>query len=371
MTKRFLCLLLAAFCAASCLFGCVPPGEPAQQSQTASSGEEQSSAAPAASADSAQGSANGGTLKVHFIDVGQGDSAFIELPGGETVLIDSGERDFAGRVISYIDRLGCRKIDYLLATHPHTDHMGGMAQIIGSFEIGKVFMPDAIAAHGAFSAMLGAVSEKGLKIETVKSGAVMFEKDGLRAEFLGPVRITPENLNNCSAVLRLQYGETSFLFTGDAEKEEEAELVSEYGEKLKSDVVKIGHHGSADSSSEEFVRCVGAKIGIISCGADNPYGHPVRGVMTSWLAAGMEVLLRTDLEGTVTVVSDGKTAAVAEEAAENGCKWVLNLNGKKIHDPDCDGAKNIAVRNRVYSIRTLAELEALGFTPCGTCRQEE
>ncbi|MBP5155521.1 MAG: MBL fold metallo-hydrolase [Clostridia bacterium] len=371
MTKRVLCLLLAAFCAASCLFGCVPPDVPAQQSQTASSAEAQSSAAPGESEDPAQEAPDGGTLKVHFIDVGQGDSVFIELPGGENLLIDSGERDFAGRVISYIDRLGCRKIDYLLATHPHTDHMGGMAQIIGSFVIGRVYMPDAVATHSAFSAMLGAVSEKGLKLETVSSGALMFEKDGLRAEFLGPLRITPENLNNCSAVLRLQYGGTSFLFTGDAEKEEEAELVSEYGEKLKSDVVKIGHHGSADSSSEEFVRCVGAKIGIISCGADNPYGHPVRGVMTSWLAAGMEILLRTDLEGTVTVVSDGETVSVAEKTAENGYRWVVNLNGKKIHEPDCAGATNIAERNRVYSVRTIAELEALGFTPCGTCRPEE
>ncbi|MBR0231604.1 MAG: MBL fold metallo-hydrolase [Clostridia bacterium] len=371
MTKKLLYLLLAALCAASCLFGCYGADGPARSSAPGGPSAADSSETPATESGSAPVPAAEGKLRVHYIDVGQGDSVFIELPDGEYMLIDCGERDCAGRVISFIDRLGCEKIDYLLATHPHTDHMGGMAQVIGSFAIGRIFMPDVVATHSSFSAMLAAISEKGAKIETVSPGFFIFEKEDLRAEVLGPLRITPENLNNCSVVLKLQYGGTSFLFAADAEKDEEAELVGAYGEKLKSDAVKIGHHGSADSSSEEFVRAVGAKIGIISCGAGNPYGHPNRGVMTRWLDSGMETLLRTDLEGTVTVVSDGETVSVGKERAETEYKWVLNLNGKKIHRPDCEGVPGIAERNRVFSVRTLAELEKQGFSPCGKCRPEE
>ena len=370
MIKRLLCLLLAAFCAASCLFGCIPGGENHVSGQHSAGAEPSFAESAAAQQTSAPEGKAEGVLKVHFIDVGQGDSAFAELPGGECLLIDCGERDYAGRVISFVDCLGYRKIDYILVTHPHTDHMGGMSLVIESFDVGKIYMPDVVATHSAFSAMLNAVSAKGLKIEIAKDGVCVFAKENLRADLLAPAVIDTDNLNGCSAVLKLQYGGTSFLFAGDAEKAEEAKLVAGYGEALKSDVVKIGHHGSADASSDEFIRAVGAKIGIISCGAGNPYGHPARGVMTSWLAGETEILLRTDLEGTITIVSDGSAVSVAEKT-EYDYKWVLNLNGKKIHRPGCEGAANIQDRNRAYSTRTVAELEALGYTPCGICRPEE
>ena len=222
MLKRLLCLLLALG-AAFALCACTPFGQdPASSSGGVSPAQPDISEPVSQGSESASpGAPVSGELKVHFIDVAQGDSAFVELPGGECMLIDCGERDYVGRVISLADCLGYRRIDYILVTHPHTDHMGGMSAVIGSFDIGRIFMPDCVATNSAFTALLDAVSAKGLKIEIARAGVCIFDKTNLRADLLGPVTLDSESFNNCSAVLKLRYGNTSFLFTGDAEFSEE------------------------------------------------------------------------------------------------------------------------------------------------------
>ena len=314
---------------------------------------------------------NGTDTAVYFIDVGQGDSTFICLPGGKCMLIDSGERDFAGRVISLIDCLGYRKIDHLVVTHPHTDHMGGMSLVVDHFDIGGVYMPDCVSSNVTFTDLMNSLSAKGLSVTIARAGAEVFDSGGLRAYFLAPATPDPENLNNCSAVLKLIHGERSFLFTGDAEAAEESEMVEKSYYALKSDVIKVPHHGSDTSSTEDFVAAVSPEIAVISCGENNPYGHPSAAVMTRWLKGGAGLLLRTDLRGTVCVSTDGIGLSVAESPVEYGYKWVLNLAAKKIHAPECEGASSILERNRACSSRTLSELEKLGYTRCGKCSPAE
>ena len=204
---------------------------------------------------------DGKTLTVHFIDVGQGDSIFIELPDGKCMLIDSGEYEYAGRVISLIDCLGYKKLDYVIVTHPHTDHMGGMQRVIENFKIGEIYMPEAVGDTGAFINLLEAIDNMGLSINIAKSGVEIPLSSGAKARFVAPVAIV-EDLNNCSAMLHLSYGERSFLFTGDAEILEEETVT----DNIDCDVLKVGHHGSYTSSGNAFLKKASPEIAVISCG---------------------------------------------------------------------------------------------------------
>ena len=366
---------LLAFC-----FACTAPftdgSQPAggSPSTEAESSLSESSVLPEESGSSlpAEEKTGTGKLAVHFIDVDQGDSAFIELPDGQCMLIDCGERNYVGRVITLIDLLGYKKIDHIVVTHPHTDHMGGMALLLGVFDVGEIYMPDVTANTDAFLDLLGAIESKGLSINVAAAGvALATDYNGLSAEFVGPVNIYPNDLNNCSAVLKTVFGETSFLFTGDAESKEEADILVRYGDSLKCSVLKAGHHGSSTSSSAPFLKSVGAETAVISCGKDNKYGHPHAEALERFAAAGIKNVFRTDLSGTVNVLSDGKTYSVSVGTPELDYKWVLNISGMKIHRPECGGAVSTAEKNRACSARSIAELESFGFTRCGTCKPEE
>lgn len=311
-----------------------------------------------------------GGLRVHYIDINQGDAIFIELPNGECLLIDCGEREFVGRVISLIDCLGYKKIDYLVVTHPHTDHMGGMSAVVDSFEIGDIYMPNCTANTDAFLKLLTSIENKGLKINEARDGVKIDLGNGARADFYGPITID-SNLNNCSAVIKLSYGSKSFLFTGDAESAEEASILAKYANELKSDVLKVGHHGSRTSSSAEFLKAVGAGMAVISCGNGNSYGHPHSEAMARLNKAGIGEILRTDLSGTITVSTDGNDIGVSTGTPDYSYKWVLNISGMKIHTPKCSSSSTMAERNKAYSARALKELEKQGYTRCKSCNPEE
>ena len=325
-----------------------------------------------------------GALTVHFIDVGQGDSTFIELPNGETMLIDAGERDRGESVVAYINSAGYNKIDYLIGTHPHSDHIGGMAQVVNSLNIGTGYMPNVQTDTATFENLLIAIKNKGMKIKTAKAGVTIISGD-LTAEILSPVDDEYDNLNNYSAVIRITYGSTSFLFMGDVERQVESEITAD----VSADVIKVGHHGSDTSSSSSFISRVGASIAVISVGEGNSYGHPDEGIMSAWEKSGAAVM-RTDLLGTIIIGSNGKeittadgiiTPAVAESERESETEdeilssgnatehnWLLNTSSKKIHYPDCAAAENISEKNKKYSNKSLSELLAEGYTPCGNCR---
>ena len=242
-----------------------------------------------------------GTLKVNYIDVGQGDSIFIQLPNNQTMLIDAGEAYKSDNVINYLNNLGITKIDYVIGTHPHTDHIGGLEEVINTFDIGSIYMPRAVSTSKTYEDLLTTISSKGLKVKTAKSGVVVLDEDNLKLEFIAPNSDSYSELNNYSAVLKLTYLDNTFLFMGDAETLSEDEITNE----IKADVIKVGHHGSDSSSSLEFVKKVSPEYAIIMVGVGNSYNHPYQSIIDRYESVGAKVL-RTDLDGNIVCDSDGK-----------------------------------------------------------------
>lgn len=243
---------------------------------------------------------SGDTLRVNYIDVGQGDSIFIQLPNKETMLIDAGEAYEADNVINYLNNLSIKKIDYVVGTHPHTDHIGGLEEVINTFDVGSIYMPKVSSNSKTFEDLLTTINNKGLKVKTAKSGVVVLDEDNLKLEFIAPNSDNYSNLNNYSAVLKLTYLDNTFLFMGDAETLSEDEITSD----VDADVIKVGHHGSDSSSSVEFVKKVSPEYAIIMVGEGNSYNHPYQSIIDRYKSVGAKVL-RTDLDGNIICDSDG------------------------------------------------------------------
>lgn len=250
---------------------------------------------------------NDGKLDVHFLDVGQGDSEFIELPNGQCMLIDASESGYGERIVETIEGYGYSEIDYIVATHPHADHIGGMSDIIESFEIGEIYMPKAVSTSKTYERLLTAVSDKGLEINTAKADKTIYSDSEMQIDILAPVSESYGETNNYSAVVKITYGSDSFLFTGDAEELAENEMLDYCYDKLGADVLKVGHHGSSSSTGDEFLNAVNPKYAVISCGAGNSYGHPHSETVSKLKNMGIEYY-RTDINGTVTISCDGNGA---------------------------------------------------------------
>lgn len=244
------------------------------------------------------------SLAVHFIDVGQGDGALIQLPTGETILIDGGDRHASARVTGYLADLGIEHIDYLVGTHPHADHIGGLIQVIREFSIGQIIMPKIGHNTKTYLELLETIQEKGLKITAAKAGLELDLGEGLAGRFVAPVKDDYSKLNDHSAVLRLTYGQISFLFTGDAEVASELDMLAS-GEELNSQVLKVGHHGSGTSTSQKFLTAVEPELAVISAGRDNSYGHPHQEIVERLEWNEIEIL-RTDLLGTIILITQGE-----------------------------------------------------------------
>ena len=251
---------------------------------------------------------NNDLLKVHYLDVGQGDSIFIELPNNETMLIDAAESYQSENIINYLKNLNYQKIDYVIGTHPHTDHIGLLKDIINTFEIGKIYMPKVVSTTKTYESLLMAIKDKNLKINTAKAGTSIIDTDALKINILAPNNSTYTELNNYSVVTKITYGTTKFLFMGDAEKLSENEIK----EDVTADVIKIGHHGSNTSSSIDFIKKVNAKYGIISVGLNNKYNLPKEEIITNWENSGTKIYL-TSINGTITASSDGTNIKIESE----------------------------------------------------------
>ncbi len=245
-------------------------------------------------------------VKSHYIDVGQGDSIFIELPNQETLLIDAGEREYAEIVENYIKNLGYQEITYLVGTHPHSDHIGGLAYIIENIDIKNIYMPKATSTSNTYINLLETIKSIGLTINEAKQGVTILSANNLTIDIIGPVE-EYSNLNDTSAVIKLTYGDTTFLFTGDAEKESEEDLVLDF----EVDVLKVGHHGSDTSSSNYLVDSIDPIYAIISVGEDNKYNHPSPTVVNKWQNDNAKVY-QTNLCGDITVTSNGKDLSISE-----------------------------------------------------------
>lgn len=248
-----------------------------------------------------------GNLVVHYIDVGQGDATFIELPNKETMLIDAGEKSEGKKVINYIKDLGYNKIDYIVGTHPHSDHIGSLEEVINTFNIGDIYMPKVVANSNIYKDLLTTIKNKDKKVKKAFKDVSIIEEEELNISFLSPTKDEYSNLNNYSAVLKITFGDNTFLFMGDAETEVEKELAL-----INCDVLKVGHHGSDTSSSLDFVKSTSPKYAIISVGKDNKYGHPDKSILKRYLDNNTEIS-RTDLDGTIKVISDGKSITTQKE----------------------------------------------------------
>lgn len=252
-----------------------------------------------------------GVMYAHFIDVGQGDASLITLPTGENILIDAGTRKSGAALCSYLREAGVDSIDVMILTHPHEDHIGGSPAVLDAFTVDTVVMPDVTAQTSIFRTTLEAIGNEGCDTVIAEPDGTL-SAGGAVLTFMGPFSCDEDELNNSSIVAKLTYGDTSFMFTGDAESDEEWELLGYYrAEALDSDVLKVGHHGSSTSTTKGFFRAVSPQIAVISCGEANDYWHPHAETLELLEEEGTEYY-RTDRDGTVIIASDG-TAVTAVE----------------------------------------------------------
>lgn len=235
-------------------------------------------------------------LKVYFFDVGQADSILI-MNEGQTMLIDAGNNDDGEMLVQNLKTLGITRVDYLVGTHPHEDHIGGLDDIIRNFEIGIIYMPKVQTNTKTFEDVLDAVSEEDLKITTPKVGDT-FSVGQADCEILA-VDNKAKNLNLASIVIQMKFDDIAYLFTGDAEKEVEEKILKEV-EDMKANILKVGHHGSETSSSESFIQAIAPEISIISVGRDNSYGHPHQDILDRLEEIGSKIY-RTDEVGNVFI----------------------------------------------------------------------
>lgn len=327
------------------------------------------------------GVSESGSFTIHFIDVGQADSALV-ICDGHSMLIDGGNADDSNLVYSVLQRETDGHLDYVVGTHAHEDHIGGLSGAFEADTADVTFCPVTEYDSKAFRNFKTRADERGGGI-TIPAVGDTFTL-GEASVTVVAVNSVPEDTNNTSIVIRIVYGDTSFLFTGDAEQETE-EKILETGQDIESTVLKVGHHGSSTSTSQAFLDAVSPTYAVISCGKDNSYGHPHSETLAKLASAGVEVF-RTDELGDIYCTSDGSevtfsygeyhkdsdtSAAEIEEPQQPdtvAATYILNTNSRKFHRPDCSSAFQISDANREKYTGTREELIEQGYTPCGYCK---
>lgn len=348
-------------------------------------------------------------MKVHFIDVGQGDSTLITC-GDHSILIDAGDDSKGTAIQSYLQKQKVKKLDYLILTHPDADHIGGAPVIITKFEIDKVFVSNYEKDNKTYQKLIQALDNKRLKYSTPKVGS-KYTLGTAKITILAP-NGTYDNPNDSSVALTVQNGNNKFLFTGDASKSAEEDIVKN-GVDISADVYKAGHHGSRYSTSQDFFKAVSPQYAVISCGENNSYGQPHAETLNTLRANGVKTY-RTDEQGTIIAVSDGKkitfnvpasetwrageptgteselnsnkavhaspqsqneeaTNVAEEPSIDAGSKattetaYILNTNTKKFHYPTCSSVDQMAEKNKQAYSGSRDEIIAMGYVPCKRC----
>ncbi len=319
------------------------------------------------------------TLQLHFIDVGQADAILVSN-AGKYMLIDGGNTDDSNLVFSYLKKHNVSHLDYVVCTHAHEDHVGGLSGALTAATASRVFAPITDYDTQAFRNFVAKAAERKCTVEIPTAGTV-FQLGNATVTVVGPVK-QYNDTNNTSIVLRIVFGETSFLLTGDMETTAEADLL-DAGTELRSTLLKLGHHGSNTSTSYRFLREVAPAYGVISVGTNNSYGHPNDEVLSRLRDADV-MLYRTDLQGDIICISDGKSLTfttsknagvplnptesektTSDTASGSEYGFIGNLNTKKFHLPTC--AHIPQEQNRIYFI-TREEAVGNGYDPCGTCK---
>lgn len=250
-------------------------------------------------------------LTVYFIDVGQGDGILIKTPDGKTILVDSGPAEAQEKFISFLKSKSVQEIEYAFFTHPHADHIGNAERVLKEFKVKNVYMPDATTTTKTFTNMLNELEkQKDIKVTQAKAGQKISIGE-VKIDILSPSKSKYSDLNEYSIVFKLTYKEKSILFTGDAYIANEKEMIAA-GYDLKADILKVGHHGSDSSTSDEFLNVVKPEYAVISCGKDNIYDHPHKSTRDRILNADIR-LFRTDYDGTITLYSNGTEIIIKSE----------------------------------------------------------
>ena len=248
-------------------------------------------------------------LQVHFLNVGQGDSILIQN-NGENLLIDGGKRSASDKVVGYLEKQGVEEINYVIGTHPHEDHIGGLIKVLDNFDVKNIMLPEVTSNTIVFEDLLDAIERSDIKINTPEVGGKL-DSENMDIKILAPNSEKYSLTNDYSIALRLEHGKNSFLFTGDAEKKSEVEMVEEHGSILESDVLKAGHHGSKTSSNPEFLDLVDPAITVISVAESNSYDHPSSELMEIFNKRDIDIY-RTDEDGDIIMKSDGKVIKFVE-----------------------------------------------------------
>ncbi|EPB8153317.1 ComEC/Rec2 family competence protein [Clostridium perfringens] len=244
-------------------------------------------------------------LMISYMDVGQGDAAYIKVNGND-ILIDAGPRSNSKELLEQLKAKNIDDFELVIATHPHEDHIGGMVDVFKEYEVKSFYSPKITHTTKTYENLVKAVKDEGLKTKELKGGMVIDLGEGAKFEVFTPQKSEYEELNDYSPIMKLSFGDTSYLFTGDAEKLAEEEALAKYKTSLDSDVIKFGHHGSSSSSSNAFIEAVSPKYGIISCAKDNKYGHPHRETLDIIKKYNIKTF-RTDTDGEIILTSDGKS----------------------------------------------------------------
>ncbi len=252
----------------------------------------------------------GQKLKVYFLDVGQGASQLLVTPSGKTMLIDAGNNDKEQVMLDYMKQYHISKLDVVIGTHPDADHIGGLDKVIDQIPVETIYMPKVQSNTKTFESVLKSIKNKGLKVKTAKAGLSWDLDDEVHVDMLAPTR-SYDDSNNMSAVVKVTYGQTSFLLTDDAESASEKDMIAS-GADLQADVLLVGHHGSNSSTTLSFLKKVNPKYAVIQVGKGNTYGHPKSAILSRLQKQGVEVF-RNDRQGTVEVDSDGSSIQISTE----------------------------------------------------------
>lgn len=305
---------------------------------------------------------------VHYIDVGQADSALI-LCDDQTMLIDGGNAADSNVVVAYLKKQNVDHLDYVICTHAHEDHVGGLSGPLSVMPAGEIYAPETGASSKAYQNFLKKAEEQKKEIIHPKPGD-QFTLGSSNVQILGPVNEEGADINNTSIVLKITYGDTAFLFTGDAEREEEQEILACHYD-LKADVLKVGHHGSKNSTTYPFLREVMPEYAVISVGSDNSYGHPTEEALSRLQDAGATIL-RTDFLGDIIITSDGhkvqaknvKTPSSSPTPIPAEQEYIGNKKTKKLHLSSC---KSLPSGENRELFKNPEEAYDQGYSPCGNC----